>query len=152
MKSAMLRSRRPAKPAQDRTNKEMAEIFKSLADENRLQILPHPHARGRLHVSKICDELDESQPAVSHHLTQLRHAGLVDFPARASSTIITSRPNRLALLTQFFPNAGRAQQVVAFGDLEVMFPHQMTESAERPDNIEFHGPPVQDWRVVSVNL
>src|SRR5205823_10196690 len=72
-------ARRPAKPAQDRTNKEMAEIFKSLADENRLQILRILMREGRLHVSKICDELGESQPAVSHHLTQLRHAGLVDF-------------------------------------------------------------------------
>src|SRR5256885_10997333 len=54
------------------------------ADENRLQILRILMREGRLHVSKICDELGESQPAVSHHLTQLRHAGLVDFSRERS--------------------------------------------------------------------
>jgi ArsR family transcriptional regulator len=122
MKSALLRARRPARPAQDRTNKEMAEIFKSLADENRLQILRILMREGRLHVSKICDELGESQPAVSHHLTQLRHAGLVDFSREGKfNHYYISSDAVEALLAQFFPNSSRAQQVVRFGDLEVSF-------------------------------
>ena len=122
MKTALLRARRPLKPAQDRTNKEMAEIFKSLADENRLQILRILMREGELHVSKICEELGESQPAVSHHLTQLKHARLVDFRRDGKfNHYFISSDSVEALLTHFFPNAGRSQQTVSFGDLEVMF-------------------------------
>lgn len=122
MKPASLRSRKPAKPARDRTNKEMAEIFKSLADENRLQILRILMREGELHVTKICEELGESQPAVSHHLTQLKHARLVDYrrDGKFNHYFISSDAVR-ALLTHFFPNAGRAQQTLVFGDLEVTF-------------------------------
>ena len=122
MKTALLRARKPVKPAQDRTNKEMAEIFKSLADENRLQILRILMREGELHVSKICEELGESQPAVSHHLTQLKHARLVDFrrDGKFNHYYISSEAVE-ALLTHFFPNVGRSQQTLAFGDLEVSF-------------------------------
>jgi ArsR family transcriptional regulator len=122
MKTAMLRARRPAKPAQDRTNKEMAEIFRSLADENRLQILRILMREGEMHVSRICDELGESQPAVSHHLTQLRHARLVDFrrDGKYNHYYISSDAVQ-NLLAQFFPNSDRAQQRIRFGDLEVSF-------------------------------
>ena len=122
MKTAMLRPRKPAKPSQDRTNKEMAEIFKSLADENRLQILRILMREGEMHVSKICDELGESQPAVSHHLTQLRHARLVDFRRDGKfNHYYISSDTVQNLLTHFFPNANRAQQTIMFGDLEVSF-------------------------------
>ena len=122
MKTALLRARKPAKPAHDRINKEMAEIFKSLADENRLQILRILMREGELHVSKICQELGESQPAVSHHLTQLKHARLVDFrrDGKFNHYYISSEAVQ-ALLTHFFPYAGRVQQILAFGDLEVTF-------------------------------
>lgn len=122
MRTAQLRSRRAPKPAQDRTNKEMAEIFKSLADENRLQILRILMREGELHVSRICEELGESQPAVSHHLTQLKHARLVDFrrDGKFNHYFISSEAVE-ALLTHFFPNVGRSQQTLSFGDLEVMF-------------------------------
>lgn len=117
-----MKSRKPAKPAQDKTNKEMAEIFKSLADENRLQILRILMREGKLNVSAICEELGESQPAVSHHLTQLKHARLVEFEreGKFNHYYIASEAVR-ALIGQFFPNSGRAQQTIAFGDLEVTF-------------------------------
>jgi ArsR family transcriptional regulator, arsenate/arsenite/antimonite-responsive transcriptional repressor len=122
MKNAPLRNRKPVKPAQEKTNKEMAEIFKSLGDENRLHILRILMREGRLNVTKICDELGESQPAVSHHLTQLRHAGLVDFErdGKFNHYYISSDAVQV-LLTHFFPNVGRAQQTLTFGDLEVTF-------------------------------
>ena len=122
MKTAQLRSRKANKPAQDRTNKEMAEIFKSLADENRLQILRILMREGELHVSRICEELGESQPAVSHHLTQLKHARLVDFrrDGKFNHYFISSDAVE-ALLTHFFPNVGRSNQTLTFGDLEVSF-------------------------------
>ena len=122
MKTALLRARKPAKPAQDRTNKEMAEIFKSLADENRLHILRILMREGEMHVSRICDELGESQPAVSHHLTQLKHARLVDYRRDGKfNYYFVSSDAVEALLTHFFPNVGRSQQTLTFGDLEVTF-------------------------------
>ena len=39
MKPSPIRVRKPARPAQSKINKKLAELFKSLADENRLQIL-----------------------------------------------------------------------------------------------------------------
>lgn len=122
MKTATLRPRKPVKPAQERTNKQMAEIFKSMADENRLQILRMLMRDGPMHVSRICDELGESQPAVSHHLTRLRHAGLVDFDRRGKfNHYAVSSEAVESLLYHFFPNANRALQTVFFGDLEVSF-------------------------------
>ena len=122
MKTALLRARKPAKPAHDRTNKEMAEIFKSLADENRLHILRILMREGEMHVSRICNELGESQPAVSHHLTQLKHARLVDYRRDGKfNYYFVSSDAVEALLTHFFPNVGRTQQTLTFGDLEVTF-------------------------------
>ena len=122
MKTAHWKSRKAAKSIQDKTNKEMAEIFKSLADENRLHILRILMREGKLNVTRICEELGESQPAVSHHLTQLKHARLVDFErdGKFNYYYLSSDAVR-AVIEHFFPNAGRSQQVLTFGDLELTF-------------------------------
>jgi len=122
MKMAHSRGRKSPKPAQDETNRELAEIFKSLADRYRLQILRMLLREGRMHVSAICKELGQSQPAVSHHLTQLKHARLIDFErdGKYNHYYISSRAIE-ALIGEFFPNAGRSQQTVNFGDLELTF-------------------------------
>jgi DNA-binding transcriptional ArsR family regulator len=57
----------------------LAQVFKALSDEHRLRILSLLSARGEMSVSAIGSEVGQSQPAVSHHLTQLRAAGLIDF-------------------------------------------------------------------------
>jgi|GEM_PF-697696 len=54
----------------------LATVFKALGDENRLQIL-HFIGGGAKSVSEIVDQTGLSQPLVSHHLQQLRLAGLV---------------------------------------------------------------------------
>lgn len=58
---------------------ELSRLFKSLSDMNRLKILLLLAHRGEMHVSAIGEHLGQSQPAVSHHLTQLKSAGLIDF-------------------------------------------------------------------------
>lgn len=123
MKSSGSKSKKNARPAPDKTAKALAEIFKSLADWKRVQILRMLMREGRMHVTRICEELDnESQPAVSHHLTQLKHARLVDFErdGKFNHYYIASDAVR-ALLADLFPNSGRAQQSIEFGDLEVVF-------------------------------
>jgi len=54
----------------------LAFLAKSLADENRLRILLCL-GTGKKSVSHIVEELNLSQPLVSHHLKELRRALLV---------------------------------------------------------------------------
>ena len=53
-----------------------AFVSKSLSDENRLRILLSL-CKGRKTVSSVVEELDLSQPLVSHHLKELRRCLLV---------------------------------------------------------------------------
>jgi len=54
----------------------LAFLAKSLSDENRLRILLCVR-NGKKSVSRIVEELDLSQPLVSHHLKELKRALLV---------------------------------------------------------------------------
>ncbi len=54
----------------------VAFVARTLADENRLRILLCVHG-GKKSVSGIVEELNLSQPLVSHHLKELRRALLV---------------------------------------------------------------------------
>jgi DNA-binding transcriptional ArsR family regulator len=55
----------------------VAFLAKSLSDENRLRILLCVSA-GKKSVSSIVEELNLSQPLVSHHLRELRRSLLVE--------------------------------------------------------------------------
>ena len=54
----------------------VAFVAKSLSDENRLRILLCVN-NGKKSVSGIVEALNLSQPLVSHHLKELRRAGLI---------------------------------------------------------------------------
>jgi ArsR family transcriptional regulator len=58
--------------------KDLAQLFKLLADETRLRILDMLGRRKELCVRDLWERLGQSQPAVSHHLGLLRMAGLVE--------------------------------------------------------------------------
>ena len=53
-------------------------LFRMLADPTRLRILMYLVREKELHVTALCDKLEQSQPAVSHHLALLRVAGLIE--------------------------------------------------------------------------
>lgn len=57
---------------------ELVHGFKLLADETRIHILYYLTQREEMNVRALCDLLDQSQPAVSHHLALLRVAGFID--------------------------------------------------------------------------
>src|SRR5947209_2069128 len=63
----------------DVTIRSLSDVFKMLADRSRLTIVLALAQDGELHVSALCDLLGQSQPAVSHHLTLMRMAGLVGY-------------------------------------------------------------------------
>src|SRR5260370_40706556 len=65
--------------ASPRTIDGLAQVFRLLADESRLKILMALSQDGELHVTALCDLLDQTQPAVSHHLTLLRMSCLVGY-------------------------------------------------------------------------
>jgi ArsR family transcriptional regulator, arsenate/arsenite/antimonite-responsive transcriptional repressor len=69
--------RKTATPLADRQIADLAGLFGQLADKNRLRILITLAEQGETHVSALCQIVGQSQPAVSHHLTLLRMAGLV---------------------------------------------------------------------------
>ncbi len=53
------------------------EIFKALGDPTRIRIVQMLAKNGEMCVCKIMEELSMTQPAVSHHLACLKHAGIV---------------------------------------------------------------------------
>jgi ArsR family transcriptional regulator len=62
----------------EQLERDLVQVFKLLADETRLKILLYLLREQELHVSALCDRLQQSQPAVSHHLALLRVAGLIE--------------------------------------------------------------------------
>jgi len=66
----------PALP-EDTTN-ELVKLFKLLSDGTRLQIIHYLTAVPELNVGNLCELLEQSQPAVSHHLALLREAAIVE--------------------------------------------------------------------------
>jgi DNA-binding transcriptional ArsR family regulator len=53
-----------------------AILLKQVSDATRLQIVTMLSV-GERHVGSLCEDLSQSQPAVSHHLALLRHGGII---------------------------------------------------------------------------
>jgi DNA-binding transcriptional ArsR family regulator len=53
-----------------------AVLLKHVSDATRLQVVLLL-AEGERHVGALCEQLNQSQPAVSHHLALLRHGGII---------------------------------------------------------------------------
>lgn len=101
--------KRPTPPV-----RELADLFRCLADEHRLTILFLLSEHGELSVSALGEHLHQSQPAVSHHLTQLRQAGLIDYRRDGKFNRYALTPDGLhRLLNQAFPDGKPARVVFA---------------------------------------
>jgi ArsR family transcriptional regulator len=122
MPAIMRRSTEPSElPLAERTLHQLVQVFKLLADDSRLRILLLLARDGEIHVSALCEMLDESQPAVSHHLTLLRMANLVGY--RRDGKFNYYYLDGLSLgntLEQLFTEAGRGQSVDC-GDFALTF-------------------------------
>lgn len=102
----------------DRTIQELTPLFKSLADEHRLKILFLLAERGEMHVSSISEELEQSQPAISHHLLQLRNAGLIGFRRDGKFNYYTLSPDGLGIVYQtLVPDGAPFKQLI--GGVEI---------------------------------
>jgi ArsR family transcriptional regulator, zinc-responsive transcriptional repressor len=75
---AKVKSAKAKKDAEQRVKhaKQAAILLKQISDATRLQVILIL-SEGERHVGGLCEELNQSQPAVSHHLALLRHGGIV---------------------------------------------------------------------------
>jgi DNA-binding transcriptional ArsR family regulator len=104
-----------------RLMKDLTEVFRSLADRSRLQILALLARHGEMNVTAIGQEIGQSQPAVSHHLNQLKKAGLIDYRRDGKFNFYRLDHEGLApLVDELFPDPG-AEAKLTFGGVEVRF-------------------------------
>jgi ArsR family transcriptional regulator len=106
----------------DQTLHDLSQIFQMLADGSRLKILMALAQNGEMHVSALCDLLEQSQPAVSHHLRLLRMWGLVSFRRdgkhnyyRVDSAFVSK------LLEQLFVDSGNSTRQIEFADFCIAY-------------------------------
>ncbi len=100
----------------------LKQIFQMLADESRLKILLALAADGEMHVSALCEMLQQTQPAVSHHLTLLRMTGLVGFRRDGKHNFYRIESGLVRdLLEQFFADAGNGHKAIHFEDFSLSF-------------------------------
>jgi DNA-binding transcriptional ArsR family regulator len=78
-----------------------ASLLKHVSDPTRLQVLSLLSER-EWHVGALCEELTQSQPAVSHHLALLRLGGLIDRRRQGKNNIysLTDTGERLSDLVK----------------------------------------------------
>ncbi len=104
----------------DRAVRDLSELFRGLADRSRLHILFLLARHGELNVSRIGAEVGQSQPAVSHHLNQLKKAGLVEYRRDGKFNFYRLVPDGLdGLVADLFPDGGEPR--LCFGGVEVVF-------------------------------
>ena len=109
---------RPRPAGDGKSIRQLARVFRALADEHRLHILALLAADGEMSVSAIGGELGQSQPAVSHHLTQLRTAGLIDYRRDGKFNYYRlDEAGLAALFDGFFPDGGTGR--LALGGIEI---------------------------------
>jgi ArsR family transcriptional regulator len=79
---------------------ELAAMFKLLADPVRLRLLSivATAAEGEVCACDLVEPLDRSQPTVSHHLSALTEAGLLERDKRGKWAWYRVNPERLAVL------------------------------------------------------
>lgn len=79
---------------------DLAAVLKALADPVRLRLVSLVAAApaGELCACELPELVERSQPTVSHHLTQLVKAGLLDREQRGKWAWFSLRPERFAAL------------------------------------------------------
>jgi ArsR family transcriptional regulator len=106
----------------DDTIQSLTEIFKLLADRSRMKILLALAQDGEMHVSALCELLNQSQPAVSHHLTLMRMAGLVGYRRDGKHNFYHVDSGLVRdLLEQFFADSGNGHKQLQFEDFSLAY-------------------------------
>ncbi len=100
--------------------KELVRWFKLLADETRLKILLFLIENRELNVRTLCDMLNLSQPAVSHHLALLRVDGLIECRRDGKHNFYHVLPQRFDdLMNKVLLAVPGAESQVRFGGISL---------------------------------
>jgi DNA-binding transcriptional ArsR family regulator len=101
------RSSKTKKASEDRLKQAQraAILFKQVSDPTRLRVILMLD-QGEKHVGALCEEVNQSQPAVSHHLALLRHGGIIAPRRRAKNNFyaLTEAGERLAAVVKSLMN------------------------------------------------
>ena len=111
----------PKNQLPDKLHRDLVQMFKLLSDETRLRVLMYLYRESELHVSALCERLQQSQPAVSHHLALLREAGLIGCRRDGKHNFYSIRPTHFhRVVAQLFQNiADPAKLEFRFDDFTV---------------------------------
>lgn len=121
---------RPSKPVDgdglgtvsEPTMKDLAEVFQTLADRHRLKILFALAKNGPMHVTALKELLEQSQPAVSHHLSLMRDRKLVDCERRGKHNFYRLDAGRVGvLLEKLFGELGNTARQIQLDEMAVTF-------------------------------
>ncbi|QGJ71879.1 HTH-type transcriptional regulator KmtR [Planctomycetales bacterium 10988] len=105
-----------------RVVKDLVQVFKLLSDETRLRILLFLANQKELHVRALCEQLGQSQPAVSHHLALLRVAGLIEPRREGKHNYYSIMPERFqSLLDMVFKVMPQAAGKIRFEDFTMEY-------------------------------
>ncbi len=104
----------------DGVAKELVRWFKLLADETRLRILFFLLEKHELNVRTLCDLLELSQPAVSHHLALLRVDGLIECRRDGKHNFYRILPDRFGELLGMMMSAVPGEKArFSFGNVSL---------------------------------
>src|SRR5215210_1715186 len=106
----------------ERAVQDLSKVFKLLSDETRLRILLNLAREGELHVTDLCERVNQDQPAVSHHLALLRVSGLIEARRAGKFNFYSLRADRFGdLLVKLFSATGEMPRKVRFHNFLLSF-------------------------------
>jgi ArsR family transcriptional regulator len=88
--------------------RDLASLFKALADPTRVAIVNRLAIGEECCVCDLTDVFDLSQPTISHHLRILRDAGLIDSEPRGTWSYYRLRPEAIERLRDVFSTSALA--------------------------------------------
>ena len=91
-----------APPMEPAAARNLADLFKALADPTRVAIVNRLAAGEECCVCDLTDTFELSQPTVSHHLRILRDAGLVEADRRGTWAYYRLVPDAIERLRDVF--------------------------------------------------
>lgn len=84
----------------DQAAEELSGFFKLLSDPMRLRILHYLMQKRELNVGALCDLLEKTQPAVSHHLALLRGNHVIQLRREGKHNYYRISADRLKTVTE----------------------------------------------------
>lgn len=84
----------------DQAAEELSGFFKLLSDPMRLRILHYLMQKRELNVGALCDLLEKTQPAVSHHLALLRGNHIIQLRREGKHNFYRISADRLKTVTE----------------------------------------------------